>query len=616
MMENSYDAVVIGGGHAGVEACLALSRTGNKTLLVTLDKRGVSFLACNPSIGGTAKGQLVGEIDALGGQMGITADIATLQLRMLNESKGPAVQSLRAQVDKDLYHEEMLKILENQQNLDIVEDEASEIIQENGTVVAVKLASGEEIKTRAVVVCTGVYLNSRTIIGEEIKDSGPAGFTNSKNLTSSLIKLGFKIVRFKTGTPPRLDHSTIDYSKFIEQKGEENIRTFSTMTDSKPKNILSCYLGYTNERTHKIILDNLDKAPMYSGVIVGVGPRYCPSIETKIVRFKDKQRHQVFLEPETIRNDSIYLQGMSTSMPKDIQDQMVASIVGLENTKLLKYGYAIEYDAIDCTDLYPTLGFKKVNGIYTAGQINGTSGYEEAAAQGIVAGINASQYLKGQKEIVLARDSSYIGVLIDDLVTKGTNEPYRMMTSRAEYRLLLRQDNCDMRLTDIGRKVGLVSDERYARFRKKCENLINARRLVDVIIKPTKELNDLLEANGETPVLIGKSVRSLIKRTNITAQKLNETFKIFEGYDEDIIQEINTEIKYEGYLKKQREVVDRNRRLEYKELPKDLDYSKIKGLRIEAVQKLSEVRPLTIGQASRISGVSPADINVLIFNLR
>lgn len=616
MMENSYDAVVIGGGHAGVEACLALSRTGNKTLLVTLDKRGVSFLACNPSIGGTAKGQLVGEIDALGGQMGITADIATLQLRMLNESKGPAVQSLRAQVDKDLYHEEMLKILENQQNLDIVEDEASEIIQENGTVVAVKLASGEEIKTRAVVVCTGVYLNSRTIIGEEIKDSGPAGFTNSKNLTSSLIKLGFKIVRFKTGTPPRLDNATIDYSKFIEQKGEDNIRTFSTMTDAKPKNILSCYLGYTNERTHKIILDNLDKAPMYSGVIVGVGPRYCPSIETKIVRFKDKQRHQVFLEPETIRNDSIYLQGMSTSMPKDIQDKMVASIVGLENTKLLKYGYAIEYDAIDCTDLYPTLGFKKVNGIYTAGQINGTSGYEEAAAQGIVAGINASQYLKGQKEIVLARDSSYIGVLIDDLVTKGTNEPYRMMTSRAEYRLLLRQDNCDMRLTDIGRKVGLVSDERYARFRKKCENLINARKLVDVIIKPTKELNDLLEANGETPVLIGKSVRSLIKRTNITAQKLNETFKIFEGYDEDIIQEINTEIKYEGYLKKQREVVDRNRRLEYKELPKDLDYSKIKGLRIEAVQKLSEVKPLTIGQASRISGVSPADINVLIFNLR
>lgn len=616
MMENSYDAVVIGGGHAGVEACLALSRTGNKTLLVTLDKRGVSFLACNPSIGGTAKGQLVGEIDALGGQMGITADIATLQLRMLNESKGPAVQSLRAQVDKDLYHEEMLKILENQQNLDIVEDEASEIIQENGTVVAVKLASGEEIKTRAVVVCTGVYLNSRTIIGEEIKDSGPAGFTNSKNLTSSLIKLGFKIVRFKTGTPPRLDNATIDYSKFIEQKGEDNIRTFSTMTDAKPKNILSCYLGYTNEHTHKIILDNLDKAPMYSGVIVGVGPRYCPSIETKIVRFKDKQRHQVFLEPETIRNDSIYLQGMSTSMPKDIQDQMVASIVGLENTKLLKYGYAIEYDAIDCTDLYPTLGFKKVNGIYTAGQINGTSGYEEAAAQGIVAGINASQYLKGQKEIVLARDSSYIGVLIDDLVTKGTNEPYRMMTSRAEYRLLLRQDNCDMRLTDIGRKVGLVNDERYARFRKKCENLINARRLVDVIIKPTKELNDLLEANGETPVLIGKSVRSLIKRTNITAQKLNEKFKIFEGYDEDIIQEINTEIKYEGYLKKQREVIDRNRRLEYKELPKDLDYSQIKGLRIEAVQKLSEVRPLTIGQASRISGVSPADINVLIFNLR
>ena len=379
--KNVYEAIVIGGGHAGVEATLALSRTGVKTLLITLDFNGVSFLACNPSIGGTAKGQLVSEIDALGGQMGVSADLATLQLRLLNESKGPAVHSLRAQVDKDLYHSIMLDVLKNQPNLDITEGEASEIISDGEKVTGVKTADGREFKTKAVVICTGVYLNSRTITGEIIKDSGPAGFSNSKNLTKSLIDLGFKVVRFKTGTPPRLDHDTIDYSKFIEQKGEDNIQTFSYMSDFKPKNILSCYLGYTNLNTHKIILDNLDKAPMYSGTIVGIGPRYCPSIETKIVRFKDKERHQIFLEPETIRNDSIYLQGMSTSMPKDIQEQMVASILGLEKTKILKFGYAIEYDAIDCTDLYPTLGFKKVKGIYTAGQINGTSGYEEAGAQ-------------------------------------------------------------------------------------------------------------------------------------------------------------------------------------------------------------------------------------------
>ncbi len=616
MEENEFDAICIGGGHAGVESALALARMNNKTLLITLDFDGVSFLACNPSIGGTAKGQLVSEIDALGGEMGKTADKTCLQLRMLNGSKGPAVQSLRAQVDKDKYHQTMLDVLKTQENLVLTEGEASEILTDGEKVTGVKTADGREFKAKAVVICTGVYLNSRTITGEEIKDSGPANFKNSKNLTQSLINLGFKIVRFKTGTPPRLDHDSIDYSKFEEQKGEENIQTFSYMSNIKPKNILSCYLGYTNENTHKIILDNLDKAPMYSGTIVGVGPRYCPSIETKIVRFKDKNRHQLFLEPETIKNDSIYLQGFSTSMPKDIQEQMVASILGLEDTKILKYGYAIEYDAIDCTDLYPTLGFKKIKGIYTAGQINGTSGYEEAGAQGIVAGINAGLYIKGEEELILTRDSSYIGVLIDDLVTKGTNEPYRMMTSRAEYRLLLRQDNADMRLTEIGRRVGLVDDERYAKFQKKCEELQKAREILPKILKPTTQMNKFLEKHNEATIVTGKSVETLIKRTNLSAELLNEEFGIFGDISSEVIKEINIEVKYSGYLEKQIQVVEKNRKLENKRISKDFDYSKVKGLRIEAVQKLNDCKPLTIGQASRISGVSPADISVLLFNLK
>lgn len=615
-MENNFDAIVIGGGHAGVESALALARMKNKTLLITLNFDGVSFLACNPSIGGTAKGQLVSEIDALGGEMGKTADKSCLQLRMLNGSKGPAVRSLRAQVDKDDYHKTMLDVLKNQENLELTEGEASVILTDGEKVTGVKTADGREFKTKAVVICTGVYLNSRTITGEIIKDEGPAGFSNSKNLTQSLIDLGFKIVRFKTGTPPRLNHDTIDYTKFEEQRGEDGIQTFSTMTETKPKNILSCYLGYTNETTHKIILDNLDKAPMYSGTIVGVGPRYCPSIETKIVRFKDKNRHQLFLEPETIKNDSIYLQGFSTSMPQDIQEKMVGSILGLENTKILKFGYAIEYDAIDCTDLYPTLGFKKIKGIYTAGQINGTSGYEEAGAQGIVAGINAGLYLKGKDELVLSRDSSYIGVLIDDLVTKGTNEPYRMMTSRAEFRLLLRQDNADMRLTEIGRKVGLVDDLRYEKFKKKCADLERARKVLGKILKPTEEMNKFLSENNETPIVTGITVETLIRRTNLTAKLINDKFGVFEGFADEIIDEINIEVKYSGYIIKQLQVIEKNRKLENKPLSKGFDYSKIKGLRLEAVQKLNDVKPLTVGQASRISGVSPADISVLLFNLK
>lgn len=610
-----YEAVVIGAGHAGVEASLALARKGHKTLLITLDYNGISFLACNPSIGGTAKGQLVSEIDALGGQMGISADSTLLQLRMLNESKGPAVHSLRAQIDKNKYHKFMQDVLNNTKNLDVIEDEAKEIIETDGKVSGVTTVKGKTIETKAVVVATGVYLNSRTITGEIIKNEGPAGFSNASHLTKSLINLGFNIKRFKTGTPPRLDKFSIEYEKFAEQLGDKNIQSFSFLTKVQPKNIASCWLGYTNEKTKKIVLDNLDKAPMYSGLIVGIGPRYCPSFETKIVRFKDKERHQIFLEPETLENDEIYLQGLSTSMPKDVQELMVHSISGLEDTKIVKYGYAIEYDAIDALDLYPTLEFKKVAGVFTAGQINGTSGYEEAGAQGLVAGINAGLYLENRPGMVLTRDSSYIGVLIDDLVTKGTNEPYRMMTSRAEYRLLLRQDNADIRLTQIGRDVGLVSDERYNVFIEKLKKIEEYKKELPHILKPTKELNEFLKSHNETEVNTGITVETLIKRTNLSASLLNKELGLFKDCPLDVLNQINIMVKYSGYLTKQEQVVEKNKKLDNLPIPRDFDYTKVKGLRIEAVQKLSEIKPLTIGQASRISGVSPADISIVIFNL-
>ena len=615
-IKNKYEAVVIGAGHAGVEAALALSRKGHETLLVTLDYNAISFLACNPSIGGTAKGQLVSEIDALGGQMGLSADATMLQIRMLNESKGPAVHSLRAQVDKNKYHRYMHEVLANEKNLTLVEDEVSEIMAQSGEITGIKTTKGLDIKAKTVVVATGVYLNSRTITGELIKNEGPAGFQNATKLTKSLIDLGFEIRRFKTGTPPRLDKFSIDYGQFIEQKGDDNIQPFSYMTKEKVKNTESCWLGYTNEKTKKIVLDNLERAPMYSGEIIGVGPRYCPSFETKIVRFKDKERHQVFLEPETMENDEIYLQGLSTSMPMDVQHALVESINGLEKTKIVKYGYAIEYDAINCLDLYPTLEFKKIRGLFTAGQINGTSGYEEAGAQGIIAGINAGLFLEGKEGLVLPRDSSYIGVLIDDLVTKGTNEPYRMMTSRAEYRLLLRQDNADLRLTEIGRSVGLVSDERYNTYLKKVENIKRFSGELKRIIKPTQKLNSMLEKYGETTVTTGISVETLIRRTNLSAKILQQELGVFDGCPDDALLQINISVKYSGYLTKQQSIVEKNKRLDTMAIPVDLNYEKLKGLRIEAVQKLSEIKPLTIGQASRISGVSPADISILIFNLR
>ena len=612
----SFDAVVVGAGHAGCEACLALARTGQKTLIINLVRDNIAFLPCNPSIGGTAKGHIVCEVDALGGQMGIEADKNTIQLRMLNMGKGPAVQSLRAQIDKTGYHRSMQKTLENQENLYIYDGECTEVVVENGELKAVKTADGKTFYTKAVVLTTGVYLNARTITGEIIKDSGPSGFPYAKGLTKSLIDIGFDVLRFKTGTPPRVDGDTIDYSKFTEQQGDTNIQTFSFLTKKANKNIRSCWLGYTSPATKDIIMNNLDKAPMYSGVITGEGPRYCPSIESKFVRFSDKDRHQIFLEPETLDDNTIYIQGMSTSMPMDIQHQMVESIEGMEKTKILKYAYAIEYDCIDPLNLYATLEFKKVKGIFCAGQINGTSGYEEAAGQGIVAGINASLYLQGKEQIVLKRDEAYIGVLIDDLTTKGTNEPYRMMTSRAEFRLILRQDNADQRLTEIGRKVGLVDDKRYNKFKRKMRNIEKLKTEIKQNLKPTKELKAFLESVGEKFPEHGATVESLIKRPAVTLEALNKALKLFKGYSREVVTAVEIDTKYSGYLARQQEQALQAKKLEEKKIPADFDYLKLDGLRLEAREKLNKIKPLSVGMASRISGVSPADITVLLMYLK
>ncbi len=612
---DKFDAVVVGAGHAGCEAALALARTNQKTALITLEERGVAFLACNPSIGGTAKGHLVCEIDALGGQMGITADKTTIQLRMLNLGKGPAVHSLRAQVDKHAYHDSMLETLKSQENLTLIYDEVVDVLTEGNAVCGVKLKSNKTIACKAVVLTTGVYLNSRTIIGEEISDNGPAGFINAKGLSQNLEKLGYEVRRFKTGTPPRLEKNSIDYSKFTVQKGDTNIQTFSFMTKRQNKNTHVCYLGYTTERTKQIILDNLDKAPMYSGVIVGVGPRYCPSIETKIVRFSDKDRHQIFLEPESTRTSEIYLQGMSTSMPKDVQEQMTRSIEGLENVKILKYGYAIEYDCINPLNILATLESKQIKGLFSAGQINGTSGYEEAAAQGLVAGINASLMLRNKDQLILTRDNSYIGVLIDDLVVKGTIEPYRMMTSRAEYRLYLRQDNADLRLTEIGYNVGLVTNQRYDAFKKKQKNINKIKELAKKHIAPSKTIDEFLISVNEAPAPMGSSIESLVKRSNVQPLDIKRKLKMLKNFTNAEVNEALIEIKYQGYLSRQTQLIERQKKLEEKKIDKDFDYNSVKGLRLEARQKLSEIKPLTVGEASRISGVNPADITILIMNL-
>lgn len=607
-----YDAIVIGAGHAGVEAALSLARTNQKTLLLTLSLDAIGFLACNPSIGGTAKGQLVSEIDALGGEMGINADKATIQLRMLNRGKGIAVQSLRAQTDKNKYHIFMKQTLENTENLDIKQAEASEILVENNKVYGLKTTMGEEFSCKAVIVCSGVYLKSKIFIGNYTENIGPNGFKASNNLTQNLLDLGIEIRRFKTGTPMRVHSDSIDYSALEIQKGEDYIQNFSFLNEGKhPNNEKDCYLAYTDQSTHDIIRNNLTKFPMYSGEIIGVGPRYCPSIETKVMRFSDKERHQLFIEPEALNTKEMYIQGFSTSAPVEIQEEMLHSLKGFENAKIMRDAYAIEYDCINSLELLPTLEHKKISGLYFAGQVNGTSGYEEAGAQGLLAGINASLKLRNLEPLILKRSEAYIGVLIDDLVTKGTNEPYRMMTSRAEYRLILRQDNADLRLTEIGRKVGLVTDERYEKYLNKKTQIENLIKELNIALKP-EVLNPYLLSINENPIEFSTSIYNLIKRNNVDLKSIINYFDIFKNYPQSVVDEVNTMIKYEGYIKKQNEQIESMKKQEDLKLSTSFDYEKIQGLRLEARQKLNEIKPLNIGQASRISGISPADINVLI----
>ena len=609
-MEYAAEAAVIGAGHAGCEAALALARTEIKTALLTLNLDSIAFLPCNPSIGGTAKGHLVREIDALGGQMGIVADDTALQIRMLNVGKGAAVQSLRAQSDKNAYHKEMKRVLENTPNLRIIQAEAAEILTENGKCTGVKTTYGGIISCRAVILCTGVYLNGETITGQVVQKSGPNGFAPANRLTESLIALGFHVRRFKTGTPARLDSRTIDYSKCEIQNGDTDIYPFSFMHDAPPENKMPCYLTYTNLQTHGVILENLERSPLYNGTIVSTGPRYCPSIETKVVRFKDKERHQIFLEPEGADTLEVYVQGMSTSMPHDVQRAMYSSVAGLENADIMRYGYAIEYDCIDTLDVLPTLEFKKIEGVYTAGQINGTSGYEEAAAQGLMAGLNASLKLRGLPPLVLRRDEAYIGVLIDDLVTKGTDEPYRMMTSRAEHRICLRQDNADFRLTEKGYACGLVTEERYQRYLARKEKY---GQLLDSLRTRVgqKEATAFLEKYGYGATSGSVSYADMLKRS-VPLKDIMAHFNVFGEYSKDVLETAEITVKYEGYLKQGLEQIERAKRLEDKTLPADIDYDEILGLRLEAREKLNRVRPLNLGQAGRISGVNPADVSVLM----
>ena len=610
---DNYDAIVIGSGHAGSEACLALSRLGKKTLLTTLNLDSIAFLACNPSIGGTAKGQLASEIDALGGEMGVNADKSLLQLRMLNSGKGPAVQSLRAQVDKITYHNEMKHTIEKQKNLDVLQCEVSEILVEDNKVVGIKTSMGETFTCSAVVVATGVYLNSRIIIGDFSKNTGPNGFEPATLLTKSLMDLGIEIRRFKTGTPARVDGKSIDYSKFEIQPGDELNVSFSHL-NNKVKNKSVCYLGYTSTEMHDCIRENIDRAPLYSGKINGIGPRYCPSIEDKIMRFADKERHQLFLEPESALTDEVYVQGISSSMPSDVQRKMYRLIPGFENVKIMRFAYAIEYDCINATELKNNLESKHINGLFFAGQINGTSGYEEAAAQGLMAGINAQRFIDNLEPFVLGRDQAYIGVLIDDLVTKDIIEPYRMMTSRAEYRLTLRQDNCDIRLTELGRNIGLVDNKRYKVFKNKLAQIEEINSKLNTMYNP-KSLEKMFTEKNENMPKCGLTLRETIKRNNINIFDMRTYFNLFNDVPNNVLEYVNTEIKYEGYIKKEEEFISKTKKTENVKLP-DIDYNSISGLRLEAQQKLNKFKPATVGQAKRIDGVSPSDISVLLVYLK
>ena len=616
MKNTDYDVIVVGAGHAGCEAALACARTGLKTLITTLNLDGIGFLPCNPSIGGTAKGHLVFEIDALGGEMGKCADKATIHRRMLNEAKGPAVHSLRVQVDKVKYHEIMKSTLENQENLTILQTEVSDIFTKDGNVRGIKTAMGEKFTAKAVIVCTGVYLCSRTLTGNYIKNSGPNGFTNATKLTASLRRLGLTILRFKTGTPMRVDRRTINLDALTPQAGDEDLPNFSKSTRRSPKNVALCYMGYTNERTHEIIRANLKYSPLYQGVIKGIGPRYCPSIEDKIVRFADKNRHQFFLEPEAMSTNEVYVQGLSSSLPYHSQIEFIHSIKGLENAHLMRYAYAIEYDCIDATALRPTLEYKNIKGLYFAGQVNGTSGYEEAAAQGILAGLNASLAIRGKEPLILKRNEAYIGVLVDDLITKGTNEPYRMMTSRAEYRLILRQDNADLRLTKKGYEAGLVSKTNYRKLLKKERDIRKGQEILNQHLSPSQALQDYLKEHGENEIKSGISIRSLLKRNSINIFDFNDKFHYFDDFSKEILQQLNIIAKYEGYIDIQKQQIEQQQQNENIEIPQDIDYSTLKGLRLEAQQKLQRIQPQTLAQASRISGVSPADIYVLTIYLK